>query len=57
MGIPITIIEEVIARACKREAEGSIEENLNSQTSPWKAIVNKSLFNGKKKGKYCDMQK
>jgi len=57
MEIPVNITEEVTARAWRREAEGSIEENLNSLTSPWKAIVKKSLFNGKKKGKYCDMQK
>jgi len=57
MGIPVTITEKVIARACRREAKGSIEENLNNLTCPWKAIFNKSQFNGKKKGKYCDMQK
>ena len=57
MGIPISIYEETIAKACGRDAEGSFKENLNSKTSPWKAVVNRSLFNGKKKGKYCDMQK
>jgi len=39
MEIPVTITEEVIARACRRDDEGYIEENLNSITSPWKAIV------------------
>jgi len=34
MGIPVTITKEVIAKACRREAEGSIEENQNSLTSP-----------------------
>jgi len=34
MGIPVTITKEVIARECRGDAEGSIEENLNSQTSP-----------------------
>jgi len=32
MGIPVTITEEVIARACRRDVEGSIEENMNSVT-------------------------
>jgi len=33
MGIPVTITEETIAKACRREAEGSFEENLDSKTS------------------------
>jgi len=57
MGILVTITEEVIARACRRDDEGSIEENLNSITSPWKGIAKHSLFNGKAKGKYKDMKK
>jgi len=57
MGIPVFITEETIPRACRRDVEGSFEENLNSKTNPWKPVVNKSLFNGKKDGKYCDMQK
>jgi len=55
MGILVTITEEIITRACRRDAEGSIEENLNSKTSPWKAVVRNSLFNGNPKGKYKDM--
>jgi len=31
MGIPITISEEVIARAIRREAEGSYEEGLKGK--------------------------
>jgi len=57
MGILVTITEEVIARACIREVEGSIEENLNSKTRPWKEVVRGSLFNGNPKGKYKDMQR
>jgi len=57
MVIPITIIEEIIARACRRDVERSIEEHLNSVTSEWKGIVMKSLFKGNAKGKYKDMQK
>jgi len=57
MGIYVTITEEVIARACRRATEGSIEENMNNVTSPWKEIVKDSLLNGNVKGKYKDMQK
>lgn len=57
MGIPITMNEEIIGRACRREVEDSFQWNLNNKKSPWKEIVNKSLFNGKNKGNYCDMQK
>jgi len=57
MVILVTITEEIIARACRRDVEGSIKENLNSKTSPWKATVRDSLFNGNPKGKYKDMKK
>jgi hypothetical protein len=52
MGIPITIYEEIIARAIRRTAEGSFKEGLdNNKTSPWNEIVNKTMFNSTKKGK------
>jgi len=57
MGIPITINEEVIGRACRRKAEGSFQWDLNSKTSVWKEIVCDTLFNGDPNGKYKDMQK
>jgi len=56
MGIPITITEEVIARACRREAEGAFQWDLN-KTSSWKPAVIKTLFKGNAKGKYSDMEK
>jgi len=30
---------------------------LNNKTSPWIEVVNMTMFNNTKKGKYCDMQK
>jgi len=56
MGIPITIIEEVIARACIKEAEGSFQGDMK-KTSSWKPIVIQTLFKGKEKGKYVNMEK
>jgi hypothetical protein len=57
MGIPITITEEVIARMIRRAAEGNYKEGLNNnKTSPWIEIVNQTMFNSKKKRKYCDLK-
>jgi len=56
MGIPTSITEEVIARAIIRSAEGSFEEGLDSKTSPWNEVVNMTMFNSTKKGKYCDLK-
>ena len=56
-GIPVFITEESIVKACRREVVGSFEENLDNKTSSWVEVVNMTLFNSKKKGKYCDMQK
>jgi len=53
MGIPITITEEIIARAIRIAAEGSYEEGQD-KTSPWNEVVNKTMFNSTKKGKYSD---
>jgi len=55
MGIPITIIEEIIARAIRRATEGSYEEGLD-KTSPWNDVVNMTMFNNTKKGKYSDLR-
>jgi len=57
MGIPVTITEEVIARAYTRKVEGAFQCNLNKKTRSWIPVVRDTLSNGKKKGKYCDMQK
>jgi hypothetical protein len=51
MGIPVSISEDTIAKACRREAEGSFEENLDNKTSPWIEVVNMTMFNSMKKGK------
>ena len=57
MGIPITINEEIIGRACRRKVEGVFQWDLNSKTSIWKETVVDTLFNGNPVGKYSDMQK
>jgi len=51
MGIPVTITEEIIARAIRRITEGSYEEGLD-KTSQWNEVVNMTIFNSTKKGKY-----
>jgi len=56
MGILVTISEEVIAREIRREAEGSYEKGLESKTSPWNEVVNMTMFNNTKRGKYNDMR-
>jgi len=55
MGIPITITEEICARAIRRVVEGSFEEGLD-KTSPWNDVVNMTMFNNMKKGKYNDLR-
>jgi len=57
MGILITIIEEVIGKACKRNVEGAFQWNLNKKISDWIQVVRQSLLKGKKDGKYSDMEK
>jgi len=56
MRIPITIIEEVIGKTCRRNVEGAFQWNLNKKTSDWIQVVRQSLFKGKKDGKYNDME-
>jgi len=50
MGIPVTITEDIIAKAIRTEAERSYEEGLD-KTSPWNDVVNMTMFNSTKKGK------
>jgi len=57
VGIPVTITEEVIGRACRRSVEGAFQWNLNKKTCDWIPVVKQSLFKGKKDGKYRDMEK
>jgi hypothetical protein len=56
MGIPIFISQEVIAYVIRRSSEGSFKDGLdNSKNSLWNEVVNKSMFNNKKKGSYRDL--
>jgi len=55
LGIPVTITEEVISSENRRAAEGSYEEGLD-KTSPWNDVVNMTMFNSTKKGKYSDLR-
>jgi len=43
IGIPVTIIEEVIGRACRRSVEGTFQSNLNTKTSDWIPMVKQTL--------------
>jgi len=56
MGVPIFISQEVIAYVIRRASEGSFKDGLdNNKKSPWKEIVNQTMFNSKKKGAYSDL--
>jgi len=55
MGIPVSITEEIIARTIRRSTEGSFKEELDNKSSPWNVVVNMTMFNNKKRGKYCDL--
>jgi len=56
MGILVFISQEVIAYVIKRASEGSFKDGLdNNKKSPWNEVVNKSMFNKKKKGAYSDL--
>jgi hypothetical protein len=57
MGITVTITEEVNGKACRREVEGAFQWSLNKKTSDRIPVVKKTLFKGKKDGKYCDYGK
>jgi hypothetical protein len=56
MGIPVFISQEVIAYVIRRLSEGSFKDGLdNNKNSPWNEVVNKTMFNSKKKGAYSDL--
>jgi len=57
MRILVSISEDTIAKTSRRAIEGSFEENMDNKTSPWIKVVNMTMFNSTKKGKYCDMKK
>ncbi|RHN74111.1 hypothetical protein MtrunA17_Chr2g0306491 [Medicago truncatula] len=49
MGIPVTINEHIIAQAMGRDTSGKYfgEEIPNPRTSPWKEIVNNTIYGSK----------
>jgi len=54
-GISVFISEKVIAWVIRRVSEGRFISGLdNNKSSPWNDVVNKTMFNSTKKGKYCD---
>jgi len=56
MGIPVFISERVISWLIRRAFEGRFLSGLvNNKTSPWNEVVNRTMFNSTKKGKYCDL--
>ncbi|RHN52289.1 hypothetical protein MtrunA17_Chr6g0478901 [Medicago truncatula] len=56
MGMPVWITEDVIAFVLRRPAEGDHEAGISKpKHSPWKDIVNKTLYNKVKKFAYADM--
>ena len=55
MGIPITITEEVIAKACKRHAEGRFQEIVRKEDVLLKGYYN-TLLGGKKDAKPSEME-
>jgi len=56
MGIPVFISEAVISWVIRRASEGRFVNGLdNNKTSPWNDVVNKTMFNSTRKGKYSDL--
>jgi len=57
MGVPIKITEQIIASVLGVKAEGIYSgiEIPNPHTSSLKDVVNMTLFNSKKGGKYSDL--
>jgi len=57
MGVPVYISEEIIAYVLRVEASGKYSsiEIPNPKTSSWNKIVNMTLFNSTKLGKYSDL--
>lgn len=54
MGIPITIIEEIIARAARCSNEGKFQWNLWKKSS-WVQTIAEVLHKNRPTDKYCDM--
>jgi len=56
MGILVFISKRVISWVIRRASEGRFVSGLdNNKTSPWNEVVNRTMFNITKKGKYCDL--
>jgi hypothetical protein len=56
MGIPVFVSQEVIAYVIRRPSGRSFKDGLdNNKNSPWNEVVNRSMFNSKKKCAYCDL--
>jgi len=56
MGILVFISEATISRVIRRAYEGKFVNGLdNIKTSPWNDIVNKTMFNNTRKGKYSEL--
>jgi len=56
MGIFVFISEVSISWVIRRASEGKFVSGLdNSKTSPWNDIVNKTMFNSTRKGKYSEL--
>jgi hypothetical protein len=56
MGILVFISQEVIAFVIRRPSGGIFTDGVdNSKNSPWNEVVNRSMFNSRKKGAYCDL--
>jgi len=56
MKILVFISEATISWVIRRASEGKFVNGLdNSKTSPWNDIVNKTMFNSTRKGKYSEL--
>ena len=56
MGVPISVSKASITWVIRRASEGKFVSGLdNNKKSPWNNIVNKSMFNSTKKGKYSEL--
>jgi len=56
MRVPMFISEVVISWVIRRASEGRFVSGLdNNKTSQWNDVVNKTMFNSTRKGKYSDL--
>jgi len=57
MGIPITITEEIIGRASRRDVNGKFQWKLHKKTSSWIQTTYETWYKNNASDKYKDMQK